>query len=140
MQKITKDIRPAKIATIFGVIGLALCVSAGMALAAKPGGGGHPGGGHPGGGHPGGGGRPGGGVHINAARAPTPHFNAARIHVNAARIHAAHSNAVTTRHNFASGGRGRHAVRSSVKTNAGSRLAHVHNGHGPKTTNNAKHE
>ncbi len=143
MQKIASKIRPSKIAATLGAIGLALCVSAGMALAAKPGGGGggHPagGGGHPGGGggHPGGGG--GGGVHFNAAHVSAPHFNAARFH--ATPHFAAHSHFTphvsAARNHFTphvSGTHGRHFASPSVHPHAASQFAHGLNRHGTHAT------
>ncbi len=147
MQKIERP----KIAMTIGAVGLALCISAGMAIAAKPGGGGpHPGGGGGGGPHPGGG----GGVHFNAAHVSAPHFSphVSAPHFNAARSHftshfaahphftphfAAHPHFaphVRAAHNHfsphVSGMQGRHFVHP----HANARFAHGLNRHGRHAT------
>ena len=89
-------IAASKIATGFGVIGLALCLAAAPALAKKGGGGGgggHGGGGHGGGGH--GGGGHAGGAHFGGGHA----VHAARVgHVGHAARGAFHSHIGSTAH------------------------------------------
>ncbi len=135
MQKIGRP----KIAMTIVAVGLALCISAGMAIAAKPGGGGpHPGGGGGGGPHPGGG----GGVHFNAAHVSAPHFNAAHFHATshfAAHSHFTHFTPhISAAHNHftphVSGVHGRHFASPSVHPHGATRFAHGRNGHGTRAT------
>jgi LTXXQ motif family protein len=133
MRRFANSITNWKAATVLASASLLLCGVTGGALAAKPGPGRPPSGGPPPPAHmavP----------HITPHVAPqhfTPHVSSFHLHITP-HFHAAHNNAVTTHHNFASGPHGRHAVSSSVKTDARSRFAHVHNGHGPKTPSNLK--
>ncbi len=93
----------------------------------------------------GGGGRP-AGLHINTAR---PNINVVRPNlahrnftVTRHNSNLAHESQLVhgaTHHNFAPPGlHGRHAVNSSVKTNAASQFAHDHNRHGPNTAGTRK--
>ena len=126
MRRFANDIKNRKATTALVSGSLLLFCVTGAALAAKP----APG--HPAGGAPPARARGSASRRAPAFRAPVsnfhPHF--------APRVTGVHPH--VTPHNFAAGRRGRNAVSSSVKTNAASKFAHVHNGHGPKTTNNAK--